>query len=63
MNLIIWAFLQTIDKENDETETSQKMNHLIKGITLCIPYSASIGGTVTLTGTAPNLALAGQFIA
>jgi len=55
--------LQTIDKKNEETETSQKMNRLIKGITLCIPYSASIGGTATLTGTAPNLALAGQFIA
>ncbi|XP_061703182.1 solute carrier family 13 member 3 [Syngnathoides biaculeatus] len=39
---------------------SENQMRVWKGFLVCIPYAASIGGTATLTGTAPNLILVGQ---
>ena len=50
-------FMTEESKETDfgrpnETETKRSnLKNLGKGLVLCIPFSASIGGTATLTGT------------
>ncbi|KAM9830943.1 Na(+)/dicarboxylate cotransporter 3 isoform 1-T1 [Syngnathus typhle] len=45
--------------EEIRSESEYQMS-VWKGFLVCIPYAASIGGTATLTGTAPNLILIGQ---
>ncbi|XP_068119976.1 Na(+)/dicarboxylate cotransporter 3 [Hyperolius riggenbachi] len=46
--------------EKDAGKERDYQNRVWKAFLISIPYSASIGGTATLTGTAPNLILLGQ---
>lgn len=41
-------------------QKSQEQHRFSQGMSLCVCYSASIGGIATLTGTTPNLVLQGQ---
>ncbi|KAM5245866.1 Na(+)/dicarboxylate cotransporter 3 [Ctenodactylus gundi] len=49
-----------LDLPADSKKEEEYRRNIWKGFLISIPYSASIGGTATLTGTAPNLILQGQ---
>ncbi|XP_030067520.1 Na(+)/dicarboxylate cotransporter 3 [Microcaecilia unicolor] len=51
---------KSVEVHYDLKEEREHKNRIWKGFLISIPYSASIGGTATLTGTAPNLILLGQ---
>merc|ERR1719447_239538 len=58
-NDVTFEAMESPEEERIRRKREEKYVNLSKGMSLCVCYSASIGGTATLTGTTPNVILKG----
>ena len=60
MYIFIFRIADNNTGNEDYSKEDAQFTQMCKGATLCVAYAANIGGTATLTGTAPNLVVKGQ---